>query len=229
MKDAERIRDFILEHRPHVVMVGTTNLHCKQLHADLRSILDHILEHHPQFITRSETGDVDIVYADETLAALWQTSAAAEQEMGDQPPLVRRAVSNVTMSEDPILDNLLASHFGVNVNVRWPNDSCHMGCGNSVPQTGWCFLTSQFTWLMLSYAAAKAADRAPDNVQSLYKVVRRAVSYISMSRIFYFANLYVNCGSPRCLQTAAVNPADRALETFGMSVEGRTTQLTWLT
>ena len=98
MKDAERIRDFILEHRPHVVMVGTTNLHCKQLHADLRSILDHILEHHPQFITRSETGDVDIVYADETLAALWQTSAAAQQEMGDQPPLVRRAVSHITMS-----------------------------------------------------------------------------------------------------------------------------------
>ena len=76
-----------------MVVVGATNLHCKQLHGDLRSILDHILEHHPQFITRSETGDVDIVYADETLAALWQTSAAAQQDMGDQPPLVRRAVS----------------------------------------------------------------------------------------------------------------------------------------
>lgn len=99
VKDAERIRDFILEHRPHVVMVGATNLHCKQLHADLRSILDHILEHHPQFITRSETGDVDIVYAEETLAALWQTSAAAQQDMGEQPPLVRRAVSLLCMSE----------------------------------------------------------------------------------------------------------------------------------
>lgn len=93
VKDAERIRDFILEHRPHVVLVGATNLHCKQLHGDLRAIMDHILEHHPQFITRSDVGDVDIVYADETLAALWQTSAAAQQDMGDQPPLVRRAVS----------------------------------------------------------------------------------------------------------------------------------------
>lgn len=92
-KDAQRIRDFILEHRPHVVMVGATNLHCKQLHADLAHIRDHILEHNPQWLTRSETGDVDLIYADETLAALWQTSAAAQQEMGDQPPLVRRAVS----------------------------------------------------------------------------------------------------------------------------------------
>ena len=40
----------------------------------------------------SETGDVDIVYADESLAALWETSAAAKAEMADQLPLVRRAV-----------------------------------------------------------------------------------------------------------------------------------------
>ena len=43
-----------------------------------------------------------------------------------------------------------------------------------------------------------------------------------MSSIFCFVDLYVNSGCPRSLQTAAVNPADRALETFGMSVEGRT-------
>ena len=41
---------------------------------------------------RSETGDIDIVYADESLAALWETSAAAKAEMADQLPLVRRAV-----------------------------------------------------------------------------------------------------------------------------------------
>lgn len=91
-KDAERIKDFILKHSPHVLLVGATNMHCRQLHDDLNKVRDHILEHYPQFLTRSETGDVDITYGDETLAALWQTSAAAQAEMGDQPPLVRRAV-----------------------------------------------------------------------------------------------------------------------------------------
>ena len=35
---------------------------------------------------------MDIVYADEALAALWETSAAAKQELADQLPIVRRAV-----------------------------------------------------------------------------------------------------------------------------------------
>lgn len=93
VKDAERIKDFILKHSPHVLLVGATNMHCRQLQVDLIDVRDNILEHNPQFLTRSETGDVDITYADETLAALWQSSAAAQAEMGDQPPLVRRAVS----------------------------------------------------------------------------------------------------------------------------------------
>ncbi|BDA45673.1 Transcription elongation factor SPT6 [Coccomyxa sp. Obi] len=109
-RDAERIKDFILKHSPHVLLVGATNMHCRQLHDDLNKVRDHILEHYPQFLTRSETGDVDITYGDETLAALWQTSAAAQAEMGDQPPLVRRAVALARCALDPLA--VLASLCG---------------------------------------------------------------------------------------------------------------------
>ena len=103
-KDAERIKDFILKHSPHVLLVGATNMHCRQLLDDLTKVRDYILEHFPQFLTRSETGDVDITYGDETLAALWQTSAAALAEMGDQPPLVRRAVILHSLLQRTLLD-----------------------------------------------------------------------------------------------------------------------------
>ena len=50
-KDAARIRDFILEHRPHVILVGGANLNCRQLLAELTVIRDHILETQPKFFT----------------------------------------------------------------------------------------------------------------------------------------------------------------------------------
>ena len=50
-KDAERIRDFIMEHRPHVVLVGGANPVCRQLVAVLNGVRDHILEHFAKFLT----------------------------------------------------------------------------------------------------------------------------------------------------------------------------------
>ena len=55
-KDAERIRDFILEHSPHVVLVGASGMECRQLKEDLDSIRDHILMNMPRFLTTSDTG-----------------------------------------------------------------------------------------------------------------------------------------------------------------------------
>lgn len=97
-KDNQRIRDFVLEHRPHVVLVAGTNLQCKDLYAELVSIRDHILTTNPQFLTRSETGDMDIVYVDDSLATLWENSAAARQELADQPLIVRKAVCPWTVA-----------------------------------------------------------------------------------------------------------------------------------
>ena len=45
-----------------------------------------------QVFTRSDTGSIDIRYADETIAAVWADSAAAKAELPDHPPLVRKAV-----------------------------------------------------------------------------------------------------------------------------------------
>lgn len=51
-RDAERIRDFILEHKPHVLLVGGANMACRQLKADLTAVRDYILETIPHFFTR---------------------------------------------------------------------------------------------------------------------------------------------------------------------------------
>jgi hypothetical protein len=52
-KDAARICDFLLEHRPHAVLVGAANSRCKVLKEDLDRLRDHILEHMPQVCHRA--------------------------------------------------------------------------------------------------------------------------------------------------------------------------------
>ena len=91
-KDAERIRDFLVQHTPHKIFLGGACMQCAQLYEDLQKVLDHILDRMPSAFTRTETGYIELNWADESLAALWETSEPAKQEMGDQLPLVRRAV-----------------------------------------------------------------------------------------------------------------------------------------
>lgn len=92
-KDAERIRDFLVQHTPHKIFLGGACMQCVQLYEDLQKVLDHMLDRMPSAFTRTETGYIELNWADESLAALWETSESAKQEMGDQLPLVRRAVS----------------------------------------------------------------------------------------------------------------------------------------
>lgn len=98
-KDAERVRDFLVQHTPHKIFLGGSCMRCVQLYEDLKQVLDHILDKMPSLFTRMETGYIELDWADESLAALWETSEAALQEMGDQLPLTRRAVSARAISE----------------------------------------------------------------------------------------------------------------------------------
>ncbi|KAK9828928.1 hypothetical protein WJX72_002842 [[Myrmecia] bisecta] len=101
-KDAERVRDFIMAHSPHVLLVGSGSMHAKMLKEDMDRIRDHILEFQPKFLARCETGTLDVRYADETIAALWETSGAGKEELAEATPLVRRAVALGRLMLDPL-------------------------------------------------------------------------------------------------------------------------------
>jgi transcription elongation factor SPT6 len=49
-------------------------------------------------------------FSDERLAALWESSLAAKEEMPEQPPLIRRAVALGRLALDPLA--VLASLCG---------------------------------------------------------------------------------------------------------------------
>ena len=55
-KDAARIRDFILKHSPHLIVVGTAGPEAVQLIRDIKRVSDDILENNARFLTTSDTG-----------------------------------------------------------------------------------------------------------------------------------------------------------------------------
>lgn len=101
-KDAQRLLQFIKTHQPHVVVVGAGSPDCRQLMADVVAVRDHILVHEPQVLASIETGNVDVRFADELLAAMWQKSVAAEEELPDASATVRRAVALGRTMLDPL-------------------------------------------------------------------------------------------------------------------------------
>lgn len=55
-QDAQRVKDFLMEHTPHVVAVGGGGLEARQLKTDLDAIRDSILETNARVMTGQETG-----------------------------------------------------------------------------------------------------------------------------------------------------------------------------
>ena len=47
-QDISKLRDKLLEHLPHAVLVGMSNPNCKQLLEDVRSVCEHIFENNAQ-------------------------------------------------------------------------------------------------------------------------------------------------------------------------------------
>ncbi|GFR40315.1 hypothetical protein Agub_g851, partial [Astrephomene gubernaculifera] len=109
-KDAARIREKLLEHLPHAVLVGMCAPACRQLQEDIRNIADSLLEHSAEALQDHETRGIYCYPVDEKLAALWENSGAARQELREHAPLVRRAVGLGRGALDPLA--LLAALCG---------------------------------------------------------------------------------------------------------------------
>ena len=69
-KDAARIRDFILKHSPHLIVVGTAGPEAVHLIRDIKRVSDDILENNARFLTTSDTG-APLSLACLSLASVW--------------------------------------------------------------------------------------------------------------------------------------------------------------
>ena len=93
-KDLQRLWDFVLEHVPNVMLVATTGQYAEVLFSYVSALKDVVVSKNAQLLTsNSDSGRIDIKWADQSVAQAWENSTAAKEELTDQPVLVRRAVA----------------------------------------------------------------------------------------------------------------------------------------
>lgn len=93
-KDLTRIKDFVSEHLPHVILIATASQHAEVLQLYMKKLADWMVSNNAQALSgHTETGHIDVMYMDQTVAQLWENSAAGREEFPDQPVLVRRGIA----------------------------------------------------------------------------------------------------------------------------------------
>ena len=90
----QRLYDFVVEHVPNVILVAPTGQYAEVLFSYVSLLSDSVLAEEAKLLAgSSDTGHIDIKWADQAIAQVWENSAAAKEELTDQPVLVRRAVA----------------------------------------------------------------------------------------------------------------------------------------
>ena len=91
--DMNRLVQFMIEHRPHVVAVAASSnagMNCKFLREAARQAVEKIVEDHARAIPE-EVNTIDVHFVDDTIPALAGASAAMREELREHKEEVRHA------------------------------------------------------------------------------------------------------------------------------------------
>eukprot|EP00873_Tetraselmis_striata_P037857 jgi/Tetstr1/458121/TSEL_044613.t1 len=101
-RDANRVRDFIVQHEPHVIVIGASGLDSWQLKQDMKAVYDVMMDENAQFISDLEAGRIDIRFASDAVARLWASTPEAAQDISEQGDQVRKAVGLARSLLEPL-------------------------------------------------------------------------------------------------------------------------------
>lgn len=108
-EDSRKICEFLINHTPQLLVVGSAHFTCKQLVTELNGIRDRLLTDNARFIAKIK-GNLEIFLYSEMVARIWQNSVAAMSEFAGHPAIVRRAIALGRLLIDPLA--LIASLRG---------------------------------------------------------------------------------------------------------------------
>nr|GMC79287.1 transcription elongation factor SPT6 homolog [Ipomoea batatas] len=99
--DQQRLLKFMMDHQPHVVVLGAVNLSCTRLKEDIYEIIFKMVEDNPRDVGH-EMDNLNIVYGDETLPHLYENSRISADQLPSQSGIVRRAVALGRYLQNPL-------------------------------------------------------------------------------------------------------------------------------
>ncbi|KAG9156361.1 hypothetical protein Leryth_009224 [Lithospermum erythrorhizon] len=98
--DQQRVQKFMMDHQPHVVVLGAVNLSCARLKEDIYEIIFKMVEDNPRDVY--EMDNLNIVYGDESLPHLYENSRISSDQLPAQPGIVKRAVALGRYLQNPL-------------------------------------------------------------------------------------------------------------------------------
>ncbi|MCO5611339.1 hypothetical protein L7F22_065592 [Adiantum nelumboides] len=97
LDDQERLKKFILLHKPNVVVVGAVvNIACRHLKDTIAETVGQAAE------VNSALTFVPVIYGDESLASLYEKSQVSLMQLPKQPSIIRRAVALGRSLQNPL-------------------------------------------------------------------------------------------------------------------------------
>ncbi|CAA3013552.1 transcription elongation factor SPT6 homolog [Olea europaea subsp. europaea] len=99
--DQQRVQKFMMDHQPHVVVLGAVNLSCTRLKEDIYEIIFKMVEDNPRDVGH-EMDNLNIVYGDESLPHLYENSRISTDQLPGQAGIVRRAVALGRNLQNPL-------------------------------------------------------------------------------------------------------------------------------
>ncbi|CAI0451206.1 unnamed protein product [Linum tenue] len=99
--DQQRVLRFMMDHQPHVVILGAVNLSCTRLKEDMYEIIFKMVEDNPRDVGH-DMDELSIVYGDESLPRLYENSRISSDQLPSQPGIVKRAVALGRYLQNPL-------------------------------------------------------------------------------------------------------------------------------
>ncbi|PIN05963.1 hypothetical protein CDL12_21510 [Handroanthus impetiginosus] len=99
--DQQRVQKFMMDHQPHVVVLGAANMSCIRLKEDIYEIIFKMVEDNPRDVGH-EMDNLNIVYGDESLPHLYENSRISVDQLPSQEGIIRRAVGLGRYLQNPL-------------------------------------------------------------------------------------------------------------------------------
>lgn len=99
--DQQRFLKFMMDHQPHVVALGASNIYCKHLKDGIYEAIFKIVEEHPREFTDG-LDTLNVVYGDVVLPSLYEKSRISQDQLPTQKGLVRRATALGRYLQNPL-------------------------------------------------------------------------------------------------------------------------------
>ena len=99
--DQQRFLKFMMDHQPHVVALGASNIQCKHLKDGIYEAIFKIVEEHPREFTEG-LDTLNVVYGDVVFPSLYEKSRISQDQLPTQKGLVRHATALGRYLQNPL-------------------------------------------------------------------------------------------------------------------------------